>query len=85
MFDKNYVTVAYLGFQVLTIAVLVILITAPIGSGAIALSGPRLLKKSPRTVAELEVSQEETNPPAAESDEEGNIELNEYQSEIEAL
>lgn len=35
-----------LGLKVLTVAVLVILITAPIGSIAISLSGPKLLKKS---------------------------------------
>ena len=35
-----------LGLKVLTIAVLVILITAPIGSIAITLAGPRLLKKT---------------------------------------
>lgn len=35
-----------LGHKVLTIAVLVILITAPLGSIAITLTGPRLLKKS---------------------------------------
>ena len=34
-----------LGLKVLTIAVLVILITAPIGSVAITLTGPRLLNK----------------------------------------
>ena len=33
-------------FQLLTIAVLVILITAPIGAAAISLSAPRLLKKA---------------------------------------
>ena len=32
-------------FQVVTIAVLVILITAPLGAVAIALSAPRLLRK----------------------------------------
>ena len=34
--------------QVVTIAVLVILITAPIGAAAIALSAPRLLRKNGR-------------------------------------
>ena len=34
--------------QVVTIAVLVILITAPIGAAAIALSAPRLLRKDAR-------------------------------------
>ena len=34
-----------LGLKILTIAVLVILITAPIGSIAITLSGPKLLNK----------------------------------------
>lgn len=34
-----------LGLKVLTVAVLVILITAPLGSIAITLAGPRLLKK----------------------------------------
>ena len=38
-----------LGLQVLTIAVLVILITAPIGSVAITLMGPRLLNKKENT------------------------------------
>ena len=38
-----------LGLQVLTIAVLVILITAPIGSVAITLTGPRLLNKKDNT------------------------------------
>ena len=47
--DKNsdlYKEREDLGLKVLTIAVLVILITAPIGSIAITLAGPRLLKKS---------------------------------------
>ena len=46
--DENsdlYKTRQALGLKVLTIAVLVILITAPIGSIAITLAGPRLLKK----------------------------------------
>jgi len=34
------------GLQILTIAVLCILLTAPIGAAAISLSGPRLLQKS---------------------------------------
>merc|ERR1712004_925777 len=47
-----------LGLKVLTIAVLVILITAPIGSVAITLTGPRLLNKKEIT--------EETNKEADE-------------------
>ncbi|XP_064619907.1 sodium/hydrogen exchanger 9B2-like [Lineus longissimus] len=35
-----------LGLKILTIAVLVIMITAPVGSALIALTGPKLLKKS---------------------------------------
>ena len=44
-----------LGLKILTIAVLVILITAPIGSIAITLSGPKLLnKKSSNTEGETQ-------------------------------
>ena len=42
----------------LTIAVLVILITAPIGAAAIALAGPRLLQKSAVQTAEMQTSTE---------------------------
>ena len=34
-----------LGIQIVTIAVLVILVTAPIGAVAIAVSGPKFLRK----------------------------------------
>ena len=43
--SEEFLTRKNLGLQVLTIAVLVILITAPIGSVAITLTGPRLLNK----------------------------------------
>ena len=47
-----------LGLKILTIAVLVILITAPIGSIAITLSGPKLLnKKSSNTEGETQENQ----------------------------
>ncbi|XP_064601506.1 sodium/hydrogen exchanger 9B2-like [Liolophura sinensis] len=39
--------ILHLGTQVLTIAVLVILITAPVGAALIALTGPRLLTRTP--------------------------------------
>ena len=54
-----------LGLKILTIAVLVILITAPIGSIAITLSGPKLLnKKSSNTEGETQenLNLEEGNP-----------------------
>ena len=44
--SELYKTRKELGLKVLTIAVLVILITAPIGSIAITLTGPRLLNKT---------------------------------------
>ncbi len=43
--DDVFIERKELGLKVLTIAVLVILITAPIGSIAITLAGPRLLTK----------------------------------------
>ena len=48
-----------LGLQVLTIAVLVILITAPIGSVAITLAGPRLLNKQDTEAGEDATDKEE--------------------------
>nr|XP_006825815.1 PREDICTED: mitochondrial sodium/hydrogen exchanger 9B2-like [Saccoglossus kowalevskii] len=42
-----------LGKQILTIAVLSIIITAPLGAAAIALSGPRLLNKTTSTSHKL--------------------------------
>lgn len=56
--SELYQTRNTLGLQVLTIAVLVILITAPIGSVAITLMGPRLLNKKETS--------EETNKEADE-------------------
>ncbi|XP_071552282.1 putative SLC9B1-like protein SLC9B1P1 isoform X4 [Panulirus ornatus] len=49
-----------LGEQVLNIAVLVILITAPLGAAAIMLSAPRLLSKSDQTQRESLGSQDKT-------------------------
>lgn len=46
--------------QVLNIAVLVILITAPLGAAAIMLSAPRLLSKSDQTQRESLGSQDKT-------------------------
>ncbi len=43
--DEVFIERKELGLKVLTLAVLVILITAPIGSIAITLAGPRLLTK----------------------------------------
>lgn len=51
-----------LGTTVLTTAVLSIIITAPIGALAIALSGPRFLNKLDRKCTDLENS-ESTNHP----------------------
>ena len=48
-----------LGLKVLTIAVLVILITAPIGSVAITLAGPRLLNKQDTEAGEDATDKEE--------------------------
>ena len=50
-----------LGLKVLTIAVLVILITAPIGSIAITLSGPRLLNEKGKDDPNEEAAQENLN------------------------
>ena len=47
MFFKALITfIFFLSFQLLTLAVLSIVITAPIGAIAIALGGPKLLQKS---------------------------------------
>ena len=43
-------------FQILTIAVLVILLTAPIGAVAITLSGPKLLTRSARCISDVNIS-----------------------------
>ncbi|GFR63527.1 mitochondrial sodium/hydrogen exchanger 9B2-like [Elysia marginata] len=50
-----------LGEEVLMLAVLVILITAPIGAVGIALSGPRLLKHCPKTQT-IEVTPDDNKP-----------------------
>ena len=42
--------------QILTIAVLVILLTAPIGAVAITLSGPKLLTRSARCISDVNIS-----------------------------
>lgn len=49
------------GLQILTIAVLVILITAPIGAVAITVSGPKLLTKTSRSISEVRVPASETS------------------------
>lgn len=49
------------GLQVLTLAVLAILITAPIGAVAIALSAPRLLEKAPPKKEENDVVDSKKN------------------------
>ena len=49
-------------FQLLTIAVLVIIITAPIGAIAISLSAPRLLQKAPQKRPETEENNIEDVP-----------------------
>lgn len=46
--------------QVLTIAVLVILITAPVGAAAIMLSAPKLLSKAEVTDIDLAETDEKT-------------------------
>lgn len=46
--EKGSVEGEELGKQILTLAVLSIIVTAPIGAAAIAITGPLLLKKSDR-------------------------------------
>lgn len=55
--------------QILTIAVLVILITAPIGAVAITLSGPKLLAKSITCISDVNISASESSIPNTKPDE----------------
>ncbi|GFR84750.1 mitochondrial sodium/hydrogen exchanger 9B2-like [Elysia marginata] len=60
-----------LGEQILMLAVLVILITAPIGAVGISLTGPRLLKHCPKTQSpEMAIQQESANGDVEEGEEE---------------
>ena len=51
-----------LGQELLAVAVLCIVVTAPPGAFLIASLGPRLLKKEPKEPVELEVEPEEEVP-----------------------
>ncbi|XP_013384872.1 uncharacterized protein LOC106154881 [Lingula anatina] len=72
-----------MGNTILTLAVLAILVTAPIGAALIALTAPRLLHQSPKEGEEEEDTKKEKNEPEDKTEEKENEEEEEEEEEEE--